>query len=549
MNTFFQKCKWFFDAHKKASIFAIALVAIGGYVAITHKSAATVTTYALGTPSNQTIIATVTGSGQISASSQVDLQAKADGTIISLPVQTGSQVASGALIAHVSSPDADLALQSANLAYQKFVEPADSADVSADQDAVAKAYNDAWNSITTTFTGLPDIISGMKDLFYSGAGYLSDQNLSANEQDPIAIQDRNAAGQSFDAASREADTVLTEYNALGRASDHAKIQTLLSDTVLLLQNLTISLKNTGNTLTYIATHNSSYNPKSEATSASDVTSWLNTANADLSSVIASQSNTQSAENALSKLLTGPDPLDVAAQKVSLQQKQNTYNDTYTTAPFAGVIAKLSVNLGDTVTSGTTIATLISNDKIADITLNEVDVAKIKQGDKATLTLDAIDGLSLTGTVASIDLVGTVSQGVVSYDVKISLDTDDPRVKSGMTVSAEIQSQIAVDVLAVPNSAIKTVNGSSTVQVVTEKVASSTSPTGVTLTTPPQRVPVEVGISDDTYTQIISGITATDTVVTKVNTGTATKAPTTAAPSLIGGARAGGAAGRNVRFGG
>ena len=64
-----------------------------------------------------------------------------------------------------------------------------------------------------------------------------------------------------------------------------------------------------------------------------------------------------------------------------------------------------------------------------------DFLTIKVGDKATLTFDAVTDLSISGQVAEIDTVGTVSQGVVSYALKIAFDTQDTRVKPGMTVSA------------------------------------------------------------------------------------------------------------------
>src|SRR6185503_5946600 len=105
------------------------------------------------------------------------------------------------------------------------------------------------------------------------------------------------------------------------------------------------------------------------------------------------------------------------------------------APFSGTIAKLSVDKGDQASSGTTVATIISKNQIADLSLNEVDAAKVTVGQKATLTFDAVEDLSIAGAVASVDTLGTVSQGVVSYVVKIQFTTQDERVKPGMSVNA------------------------------------------------------------------------------------------------------------------
>lgn len=549
MNSFFSRLKNFVTLHKKWSAFIVFMLVFGAYY--THKHATTAiaaTHYVVTQVQDGTVVASVTGSGQVSASNQINLDAKAAGTISSLPVTTGSHVNEGGLIAQIYSEDTDINLQSAQIAYQKFVEPPTAADVTADKNAVTTSYSNAWSSVSNTFSNLPTVIAGLKDLFYNSDGYLSDQNMSTSEQDQTAIFDRNAAGADFDSAQRLYTNVLAEYTSLSPQSDPASLKTLVSDTYHMTLQLAVALKDAGNTLTYIATHNSAYNPKGEVTAATNVAGWVSTTDSDSSSLLSAQNSVTQSENTLSTLETGPDPLDVQSQKLTLQQKQEAYNDTFITAPFDGTVASLSIHKGDTVSSGTTIGTFITNDKIADITLNEVDVAKVKEGDKATLTFDALSGLSISGTVASIDLVGAVSQGVVSYDVKVAFDTEDPRVESGMTVSAAIQTDIASNVIVIPASAIKTTNGQSFVQVVNENLppADLGNPAGITLTNAPQNKPVTVGITDDTNTEIVSGLNVGDEIVTKTVAGTGVKTATPAAPSLLGGAGArGGAAGGAV----
>jgi multidrug efflux pump subunit AcrA (membrane-fusion protein) len=145
-------------------------------------------------------------------------------------------------------------------------------------------------------------------------------------------------------------------------------------------------------------------------------------------------------------------------------------------------------------------------------LNEVDIAKIKLGQKTTVTFDAIEDLTLTGEVVEIDSVGTVSQGVVSYVVKINFDTNDDRIKPGMSISASIITNTAQDVLVIPSSAVKTKNGISYV----EKLDKSLS--GSSATSFPAQTKVEIGLSDDSKTEIISGLNEGDFVVTKTVSG-------------------------------
>ena len=192
---------------------------------------------------------------------------------------------------------------------------------------------------------------------------------------------------------------------------------------------------------------------------------------------------------------------------------------------------MNVKRFDSVGSGTSVATFITKQKIAEISLNEVDVAKIKIGDKTTLTFDAIPDLTITGTVAEIDSLGTVSQGVVTYNVKISFDTQDDRVKPSMSVSASIITQVKQDVLMVPNSTVKTKNGTSYVQTFTPTLIGSDSTQGVVSLLTPNQTPVVIGLSNDTSTEIISGINEGDQIVLKATTVTATTSTT--APSLLG----------------
>lgn len=260
------------------------------------------------------------------------------------------------------------------------------------------------------------------------------------------------------------------------------------------------------------------------------------------------------ESALAKLKAGADPLDVQTQQLMVEQKANALTDAKTAladysivAPFDGVVASVPVKKGDAVSPSTVIVTLITKQRIAEISLNEVDAAKIQVGDKATLTFDAIDGLQVTGEVVEIQSIGTVTQGVVSYTAKIVFDTQDGRVKPGMSTSAAIITQAKQDVITVDNGAIKTQgDGTTYVELVTPTMIKETNNQGVTLNTSPEQRMVTVGISNDTSTEIVDGLKEGDQVITRTIRPTTTTTITTQAPSLLGtpntGNRGGGAGG-------
>lgn len=247
------------------------------------------------------------------------------------------------------------------------------------------------------------------------------------------------------------------------------------------------------------------------------------------------------EESLAKILAGTDELDIKSQELTIKQKENALADAkdkladYTVhAPFSGTLAKMSVKKKDEVVSGTVVATIITNQRIAEISMNEVDVSKIKLKQKAMLTFDAVEDLTISGEVGEIDATGTVSQGVVTYSVKILFNTQDERIKPGMSVSASIITDVRQDTLYIPNSAVKNTDGSYYIEKFADAIPQlNLNSQGIISASAPIKQPVEIGISNDTHTEIISGLHEGDQIITRTINGT-TKTTQQTAPSLFGG---------------
>jgi len=271
-----------------------------------------------------------------------------------------------------------------------------------------------------------------------------------------------------------------------------------------------------------------------------------------------QEKVKEAQAQVDKLKAGADPIDLqislnsvkqresalAAARNKLQDANDALNDYSVMAPFDGVVGKISTQEAADASAGTALATLITTQQVATISLNEVDVAKIKVGQKASMTFDAVDSLTLTGEVAEVSQVGTVTQGVVNYDVKVAFDSQDDRIKPGMSVSVSIVTQVAADVLTLPNSAVKTQGDQHYVE--TLNVSSSTQPDAsgyYSIKETPQRVAVQVGIANDTLTEITGGLTEGQQVIAqtiKATTGS-TAAAASSQSNLLRMASGGGAA--------
>lgn len=260
-----------------------------------------------------------------------------------------------------------------------------------------------------------------------------------------------------------------------------------------------------------------------------------------------QKKVEQQQQNLDKLLEGSDALDIKAQELNIREKQNSLLDAQQTledytiiAPFDCIVSATNVSKGDTVSSGTSIATVITNQMIAKVSLNETDVATVKVGQKATLTFDAIENLTITGEVVEIDAVGTASQGVVTYNVKISFDTQDTRIKPGMSTTASIITNSKSDILIVPNGAIKTQGDISYVESFQTTSANSSADTSgntksstvnssseqvITSSNPPSQIQIETGLANDSYTEITSGLNEGDQIVTRTITSAKTTTTT------------------------
>ncbi|EKD43755.1 MAG: Efflux transporter, RND family, MFP subunit [uncultured bacterium] len=230
--------------------------------------------------------------------------------------------------------------------------------------------------------------------------------------------------------------------------------------------------------------------------------------------------------------------DLDSARAQLTSAIDNYNNTIVRAPFDGKVATMSaqkgVQVGGQVGDLTAAVTLITAQKVATISLNEVDVAKIKLDQKATLTFDALPDLTIAGKVTQIDNIGTVTQGVVNYNVQVSFLSDTDEVKSGMSARAAIILDTRPDVLVVPMAAVKTSGGQNYVEVLNSADLVSVANINNQSTTknPPQKINVEVGLSDDTNVEIISGLKEGDTIVTQTINPNTVKT-TTATPAASG----------------
>ncbi|MEK7576313.1 MAG: efflux RND transporter periplasmic adaptor subunit [Patescibacteria group bacterium] len=580
-----KKIKIFIVKHKLAiaiALIAIASISYWGYGKLTDTSGET--RYITSTVSKGTIIVSVTGSGQVSASNQIDLKPKASGDIVYVGVTSGQKVKAGALIAQINSQDAqktvrdaEANLQSAKISLEKLQQPADKLSLIQSENSLAqakeskinaqndltKAYEDGFNTVANSFLNLPTIMTGLQDMLFTttfglGNGQANiDYYANAVENyDPKANDFKTDTRTKYVSARANYDKTFSNYKSTNRSSNIAAIESIISETYDTTKSIAEAVKSANNLIQFYKDKLSERNltPSSVAnTHLASLNAYTGQTNTALTNLSNAKDTLQNSKNAIvnadrsisektesfAKLKAGADALDIQSSQLAVTQRENALldakeklSDYYIRAPFDGTIAKITVKVADSVSSGTSLGTFMTQQKIAEVSLNEVDVAKIKVGQKVTLTFDAVEGLSISGKVAEIDTIGTVSQGVVTYSVKISFDTQDERIKSGMSTSAAIITDSKQDVLTVPNSAIKSQNNQYTVEMFDTPIIQTQGNQGTISQIPPRQQLIEVGISDDILTEVILGLKENDQVVTRIISGVTTQT-TTQAPSLLG----------------
>jgi macrolide-specific efflux system membrane fusion protein len=164
-----------------------------------------------------------------------------------------------------------------------------------------------------------------------------------------------------------------------------------------------------------------------------------------------------------------------------------------------------------------------------VALSESDVSKVKEGQPATVTLDALTGVELGAHVSAISTVGTTSNSVVSYDATLTLDQTDSRVKPGMSASASITVAQAQGV-NVPNSVVSGTGAIATVTLLRNGTKTQQQ--------------VAVGLRGNSRTQIVSGLSPGDQLVV-----TTTLPPLTSGTSATSSTGSGTLGGTGVRPGG
>ena len=479
------------------------------------------------------VTAQVSASGNVTLPTEQDLAFTASGTVTEVDVKPGDVVKAGQVLAKIDTTEANQQLTSAQaqlataqaqltklqqgqtpqqaaLSRQQLTNAADSLS------SAKTSYSDAQNSISLDESNLAAAVTTAKN------------NLAADEA----------------AAAPDAAKIAQDTNAVTQA-ENAQKNGSLKDTQ--------SLHQAQNSLT------SAQNSYATAV--------------DQQAVSAAPATPDQIASANQSVLNAQNAVTTAQKDVA---------GTVITAPQAGTVLSVGGSVGDSVSAGSASSTSATSSSggstggssggsasgssgssssstsssgaksgssfvvlgnMSSLTVRaefaETDAAKLKPGESAQVTINAIPGSALTATVQSVDPTSTVVSNVVEYGVTLQFTAGQQNLaslKPGQTASVSVTTDSVTNVLYVPSSSVTTLAGQSFVTIVSGKTQTQT--------------PVQIGVIGDTSTQITSGVSEGDEVLlsSRTTTGTGT---TTRGGGFGGGAGGfgGGAAGGRGGFGG
>jgi HlyD family secretion protein len=229
-------------------------------------------------------------------------------------------------------------------------------------------------------------------------------------------------------------------------------------------------------------------------------------------VWAAAAQRDAAQAQLDLLLAGATDAQIAAAEAQVAQAQATLEGAQLSleqatlrAPFDGVVAEVNVAVGEIAATGLPAITLIDAPRFRVVVrVDEIDVGRLAEGRTAEVTLDALPGAQITGTVERIAPAATIESGVVYYDVVIGLAPTDVPVRADMTANATILVEELTDVLKVPTWVVR-VDRDTGQTYVNRRVADGDQGDV-------ERVDVQLGVRHGGFAQVLDGLAEGDEVV-------------------------------------
>lgn len=489
--------KWLVPVVVAAAAGAVFLISGGG-----NKAASRDVTYAETTPVRQDVSNSLSGTGTLNPANTYTVKSLVDGKILTGGFEEGDKVEEGDVLYTIDSSDASTNLEKASIALQQaqrsYDKTVDLQYVRAEVDGTVSSLKVAKGDQVTSGQEVAVIRDSSKMLL--------------NLLFPAADAANFSVGQSADVMlDGTFETLKGTITAITGTDE-------LSTGNLLVRTVTIRVNNAGG-LTTAQAATASVNGISSIASATFAYQAERTLTAQAGGTV-SAINVQEGD-AVSKgdiliELTGDDLTEsiqsasesLRSAEISMQNQQDNMSNYTITSPISGTIIEKDAKQGDALTSGSTLCVIYDLSYLEMvINVDELQIGALSVGQKVQITADAVADKTYVGTVTRVSMKGSSSGGTTTYPITIRIDDTDG-LRPGMNANAEIVVAEANNALVVPNAAV--IRGG---YVLVSKKSPSAANAVEDMDAPEGYVyvKVETGVSDDSYTEIKSGLQEDDTV--------------------------------------
>lgn len=520
--SFFHRMLRYVRTHKIISIFLVILCGGGYYYA---SRPAPQPTWDTAHVKRGNIVQEVSVTGNVVPSQNVDLAIERGGRVTLVGGAVGDKVGRGTVLVRTDASETETLLQQAqaNLEYeeakldelQKGARPEDIRVSEAAVEQAAAAQSDAeralHDKLEDAYTKADDAILNKTDELlrnprttYPAIDFpLSDGKLATEiENMRVTVGGDLTAWRVLVSDLEIADTAQTTK----------KTEEYLGDVKAYLDKLAFGVNTVSPTASVSQTTADSWKlavstaRTTIATTLSGVIAAENTYRATASALVVAQDQLSLKRSGATPEALAAQIARIAAQKALIANYNAQIAKFSIIAPFAGIVTRQDAKRGASVGAGTSLVSLEGGTPTVEANIPEVDVAKVKVGDAARITLDAYGSdVPFTATVVKINPAETVIEGIPTYKTTFHFNEPDTRIRSGMTADIDIQTATRPDVLMIPSRAITTDDNGKFVRIPTQDQS------GMATTT---AVRVETGLrGSDGMIEILSGLSEGDTVIT------------------------------------
>ena len=484
----------------------VLCVAVAGGVFLLRpqqaKPASVDASYTEAAPERRDVTNTLSGTGTLNPANTYTVKSLVDGKVLTGTIEEGNIVEESNVLYTIDSSDASTNFEKAEIAMQQAQR---SYDKVVDRQYVRAEVAGVVSSLKVTKGD--EVTSGQEVAVIRDSSRML-LTLEFPAADAANFSVGQSAAVTLDGTFEQLDGTVTSVSGTDA----------LSAGNLLTRTVTITVQNAGG-LTTAQAATASINGVSSIGSATFAYQAERTLTAQAAGTVTSinvQEGSDVAKDDIILGLSGDDLTEsiqsasesLRSAEISMQNLQDAMNNYTITAPISGTIIEKDAKVGDAVKTGDTLCIVYDLSYLEmSINVDELQISSISVGQQVQITADAVPDKTYVGTVTRVSMKGKSDGGTTTYPVTIRIDDTDG-LRPGMNANAEIVVAEANNALVVPNAAV--VRGSY-VLVTKDSPSAANADTAMEAPEGFVYVPVKTGVSDDDYTQIVSGIQEGDTI--------------------------------------